>query len=451
MIKIFITILFASIIFLGGQINYTRAVVDSGEAKNVKQERDDKKYTNLKTQMVAPPKTTDILKGDPISVNNLLNNTKNTATNNQTTIPEPKMQPSHEPYNLGNNNISKNATVKVSECVAEGLEGVKFLFFHGPLVPCGIVKKCDTSKITDDKVKKRIEGLSKPCTLCHFIILIKNIFDLLLSMIFIVAILMLTVAGVLYIISGGGSMTSLAKGIIQKTLIGFGIFLLSWLLVYTLLNMLSVRKTVLGKGSSDSWFQFECDTESSFYTLSKGANIKQDGVKGGGTGTGGAGGGTGTGVNTGGNPNVTPPSTATPEGQARAALFEDSGGNISVWESATGATNVRDLKLETKERLIAFQKEASIPLTVNGGAEEGYHAGDNNTTAQSHVNGYKVDIDDTTLVNNYIENNYTYIGYRTGRNGGRVYTDGHGNYYTREDTHWDVCYNCNAPAISTVH
>ncbi len=76
---------------------------------------------------------------------------------------------------------------------------------------------------------------------------------------------MLTIAGVLYIVSSGGAMTSLAKGIIEKTLLGFGIFLLSWLIVYTILNLLSVKENgMIGKGTADSWFQFTCDTESSF-------------------------------------------------------------------------------------------------------------------------------------------------------------------------------------------
>jgi hypothetical protein len=151
------------------------------------------------------------------------------------------------------------------ECAEEGLKNVDFLVFHGPLVPCGVKKVCDTSSITDAKAKKKMEAISKPCTICHFIILIKNIFDLLLSLIITASLFMLTIAGVLYVISSGGAMTNTAKGIIEKTLLGFGVFLLSWLIVYTLLNMLSVRENVIGKGTADSWFQFDCDIKSSFY------------------------------------------------------------------------------------------------------------------------------------------------------------------------------------------
>jgi hypothetical protein len=138
----------------------------------------------------------------------------------------------------------------------EGLQGMRFLFFHGPLVPCGVNKQCAGNN----------EGLSinKPCTLCHFIVLIQNFFNLLLSLLIVVSILMLTIAGVLYIISAGGKMTSMAKEIIQKTLLGFGLFLLSWLIIFTLLSLLSANTSMIGKGDNGI-FQFTCDDDSAFY------------------------------------------------------------------------------------------------------------------------------------------------------------------------------------------
>ncbi len=165
------------------------------------------------------------------------------------------MVPSHASTGVTANALNTSPT---TTCAQEGLEGVDFLVFHGPLVPCGINKQCANSG-------DRENDISVPCTLCHFIILVKNVFDLLLSLIITASLFMLTVAGVMYIVSSGGQLTGMAKGIIEKTLLGFGIFLLSWLLVYTLLNMLSVRDTVVGKGSRATWFQFECDTKSSFY------------------------------------------------------------------------------------------------------------------------------------------------------------------------------------------
>ncbi len=144
-----------------------------------------------------------------------------------------------------------NAT---TDCGSEGLAGQRFLFFHGPLVPCGINKHCasDTGG-----------SINKPCTICHFFVLIQNFFNLLLSLLIVVSIFMLTVAGVLYIISAGGKMATTAKEIIHKTLLGFGLFLLSWLIVFTLLKLLDVNTSMLGTGSG--WFQFTCDDESAFW------------------------------------------------------------------------------------------------------------------------------------------------------------------------------------------
>ncbi len=161
--------------------------------------------------------------------------------------------------------IPKAQAQTPAPCAEEGLEGVDFLVFHGPLVPCGVNKTCSNSDGKSGEL-----SINQPCTLCHFIILIKNVFDLLLSLIITASLLMLTIAGVMYIVSSGGQLTGMAKGIIEKTILGFGIFLLSWLFVYTLLNMLSIReKNVLGKGTESTWFQFECDTKSSFYPEKK--------------------------------------------------------------------------------------------------------------------------------------------------------------------------------------
>lgn len=135
----------------------------------------------------------------------------------------------------------------------EGLEG-GFLFFKGSLVPCG--RHCDDSGTTD------IDE-TKTCTLCHFLILFKRLYDLLLSLLIIVSLVMITAGGVLYIVSTGNPrMIGIAKGLIVKTLVGFGLFLLSWLIVFTILKFISAKTSLLGTGSS--WFQFTCDIESAF-------------------------------------------------------------------------------------------------------------------------------------------------------------------------------------------
>jgi hypothetical protein len=89
----------------------------------------------------------------------------------------------------------------------------------------------------------------------------KNIFDLILSLFVIVAILVITVGGVLYIVSSGNaSIKEKGKKTIQHALTAFGLLLLGWLIVYTALNFLAAKSEFLGNGNN--WFEFDCDTES---------------------------------------------------------------------------------------------------------------------------------------------------------------------------------------------
>ena len=128
-----------------------------------------------------------------------------------------------------------------------------FLFLKGHIVPCG--------RSTDDPGTANNETAS--CTLCHIFLMFKNIFDLLFSLVIVAAILFITIGGVVYTVSAGNSsLVSTAKSIIKSTLIGFALMIGGWLIVYTLLTFLSTGDMV-GKGSN-SWFEFECDTTSSF-------------------------------------------------------------------------------------------------------------------------------------------------------------------------------------------
>ncbi len=144
---------------------------------------------------------------------------------------------------------------QIDKQVSEGLLG-GFGFFRGGLVPCG--RQCDDPWTTN-------YDETASCTLCHFIILFYNIYTLLIALLIIVALVFLTIGGVVYIVSSGNSsLKSTAKGVITKTLTGFAIFLLGWLIVSTILFFVSVNHDFLGTGSGGSWYRFECNTESAF-------------------------------------------------------------------------------------------------------------------------------------------------------------------------------------------
>ncbi len=366
------------------------------------------------------------------------------------------------PYRTLHSSYYKDSGSQTVSCGKEGLEGVDFLFFKGPLVPCGINKKCADSPSTT---------LNKPCTMCHFIILIKNFFDLLLSLLVVVSILMLTVAGVIYIISAGSGLTGLAKEIIQKTLLGFGLFLLSWLIVYTLLNLLSVKTEMIGKGG-DSWFKFECDTESSFdFDEGRGGDF-------------GGGGSSGNATEGGQSKDVDGWATTANTEKSLREKVNDSGvmlayspcygtgsGVKTGCVSLIGATEktMSGIK-ETVSGCKSFDSNCEVVLTsvtdriINPNNGKTYfnrvHAGDE-SCSYCHHSGDKVDYRANDTFNRYLtgkgsrdeisripigetEGILTRIGTRRGSHGGPKFKDPDGNIWVYEaggaNGHWDVCY-----------
>lgn len=97
------------------------------------------------------------------------------------------------------------------------------------------------------------------CTLCHLVLGFKNIIDYGFNIFIFLALLMLVVAGVMYIISTGdqGLMTT-AKGIMMNTLFGFAFVLLAWLLVNFTIYMLGANVGV-ERDSTKTWNNFICN------------------------------------------------------------------------------------------------------------------------------------------------------------------------------------------------
>lgn len=151
--------------------------------------------------------------------------------------------------------FSPQDNLLAKECestTSEGLDG-GFLFFKSSVVPCG--RSCDVKGTDQDE--------SASCTLCHFILLAKNIYDLLFAIVIFTSILMITIGGTIYMISSGNQdLAKTGKGLITKTLAGFAVFTLGELIVITILNFVGVKNGFVGKG--DNFFEFTCDTESAF-------------------------------------------------------------------------------------------------------------------------------------------------------------------------------------------
>jgi len=150
------------------------------------------------------------------------------------------------------------------------------------LVPCGLNEAYSG-------------GTTDVCTLCHLIIGIKNIVDWIVKIAITAALVGITIAGVMYIISAGSpGMMQTAKSFMTACIIGFALTLAAWLIVYLVMWIISA-KTDLGLGNSKKWNEFNCSTTSNASTGSTGGGSGSGGGSGGGTGEDGDGEGSGSG------------------------------------------------------------------------------------------------------------------------------------------------------------
>jgi len=109
-----------------------------------------------------------------------------------------------------------------------------------------------------------------PCTLCHIIVGGQRIISWGMGVMTVIAIVVIVAMGILYIVSTGNEqMMSTAKSGIKATLIGFAVMLSAWLIVMTVLRVISVKQDdatheyIIPKLTiSPSGFSFTCDTNS---------------------------------------------------------------------------------------------------------------------------------------------------------------------------------------------
>jgi hypothetical protein len=108
------------------------------------------------------------------------------------------------------------------------------------LVPCG--KKADGNM----------------CTLCDLIVGIQSLTNYLLGIMVVLAILAITIGGILYIVSAGTpALTTMAKAAIKNALIGIAICLLAFLIITTVMSVLAAKDN-LGVSRATNWYTFTC-------------------------------------------------------------------------------------------------------------------------------------------------------------------------------------------------
>ncbi|MDP3004100.1 MAG: hypothetical protein Q8N43_01145, partial [Candidatus Azambacteria bacterium] len=98
-----------------------------------------------------------------------------------------------------------------------------------------------------------------------------------------------------------------------------------------------------------------------------------------------------------------------------------------------GCTSLDGVKKSTIEKAIQLKNKCQCALEVSGGTELGHTEGDT-----SHASGNKLDFISNSVLEQYIVNNFTYSGLRTG--GAKLYKAPDGSIYARELTHWDVTF-----------
>jgi hypothetical protein len=264
----------------------------------------------------------------------------------------------------------------------------------GPLVPCG---RSDQNE---------------PCTVCHAGELAKNLFDLIIKYLMPVAAVIALMVGGFFFFFGGANESALKTGktIIRNTLIGVLIVLAAWLVVNTLVHALFPQNV------ANSWYKFQC--------AGGGITAPPPPSEGGGAGIGG-GGGEGTGVDAG---ELT---EAAAESQLAAA-------GVSI----NGGVELNGIRQSTINEVIRVKQSCGCAVTVTGGTGSNHAGG-----TYSHANGYKVDLRSQSStgggpLTNFITQNYSYIGRRSGDNA-RQFQAPNGVIYALEDEgqsdeHWDV-------------
>jgi len=149
------------------------------------------------------------------------------------------------------------------------------------IVPCG--RTCDDPN-TGDIDESAI------CTLCHLLVLMRNITDWIFMVMTYIAFAVLVAMGILYIVSTGKpQLTGMAKNGIWAALVGFAIVLLGWVAVNVVLFVLAdgalgTDTASFSVKTNGKWFEYNCDTKTK-YTGSGTGNYGGD--TGGGSGGGG--------------------------------------------------------------------------------------------------------------------------------------------------------------------
>lgn len=241
------------------------------------------------------------------------------------------------------------------------------------------------------------------CNWCSFVAMVNRIVTWLIAFLSVLAVIVMVYAGFLMVTSGGNKDAwTKGKSMLTKVVVGIIIVLAAWLIVDTLLRMLTDR------GGINEWMPKDCG---GIYQPTIPPNPLDPLNTLTGTST----------VTVGGTGKYT-------DAEARALLEQNK--NITVWESAPGRTQLGGINKATLNEAIRLQQACGCRITITGGTESGHAQG-----TYSHGTGYKIDLDDTPALNNFIK--FTYERRGTRSDGATLYYNDTIEYALEGD-HWDV-------------
>ena len=115
-----------------------------------------------------------------------------------------------------------------------------------------------------------------------------------------------------------------------------------------------------------------------------------------------------------------------------AGIISSSSGNCSDRNNKK-CTSFDQINSETIAGIISFKQVSGCDVVITGGTETGH-----STSTKSHWNGFKLDIEPSVCVSDFIKTHFEAIGTRS--DGAAMFKDGAGNVYARESNHWDITF-----------
>ncbi|MCX6813059.1 MAG: pilin [Candidatus Azambacteria bacterium] len=269
----------------------------------------------------------------------------------------------------------------------------------------------------------------KACTFCDFFVLIQNIIKFILAIFASLATLMAIYIAFLFMFSGGSPQKiSDAKSKLWLLVIGIFWVLGSWLVLNTIINFVA-RPGVFPL----PWNKINCSVSQS--------TSQPSGISGS-TPTGGSPSNfqPGGGQFGGGGASATLGQTLT-EQQARNELQQDGitinknpcPTGVSYQNVSGGCTSLNGIETSAIAETIQLKKDCNCAIKITGGTELGHAAG-----TISHASGDKLDFQPNSTLDQYIQNNFSYIGLRS--DSAKQYQASNGMIMAREGDHWDVTF-----------